>query len=91
MKKNAPITTASYDLCDHPIGRAGRQDMRFRYLPFGNFGGGPSLFNVVHLLLLHTFGALALRLSYALEGSRFFRWCWRHGRPRRSRPTSGPA
>lgn len=91
MKKNAPITTSNFDLCDHRIGRALRQDVRFRYLPFGNFGGGPSLFHVAHLFLLHRVGAWALRVSYALESNRIFRWCWRLGKPRRNRSTSAPA
>ena len=90
MKNDAPITTRSFDLRDHGIGRTLRQDLRFRFLPFGSYGGGPSIFILARLLLLHHVGMPALRVAYALESSRVFRSLLRLrkriGSPRTSRP-----
>ena len=88
MSRDKNITTRHYDLCDHPIGRAIRQDVRFRYLPFGHFAGGPNLFFWLQAALLHRLGGCALRISYALESSRLFRACWRLDKRLGSRPAS---
>jgi|GEM_PF-7048158 hypothetical protein len=81
MKKMAPITTRRFDLRDHAIGRTMGQDLRFRYLPFGSYGGGPSLFILARLFLLHTLGGLALRVAYALEDSGMIKGLARLRRP----------
>ncbi len=81
MKKMSPITTRHFDLRDHTISRTMRQDLRFRYLPFGSYGGGPSIFILARLFLLHRLGGLALRLAYVLEGSRAIKWLARLRRP----------
>ena len=88
MKKMAPITTRHFDLRDHGIGRTLGQDLRFRYLPFGSYGGGPSIFILARLVVLHTLGGVALRVAYALEASGLLKWLMRLRRPPGSPRTS---
>ncbi len=56
------ITTGGWDLRRHSIWRSLRQDVRSRFIPFGNFGGGPNLFFIARLLVLHVFGRLFVAL-----------------------------
>lgn len=61
------LTTANYDIRGHSIWRVLRQDMIFRVLPFGSFGGGPNLVFIARLLLLHTMGGVGVWL-YSRSG-----------------------
>ncbi|HMP89106.1 MAG TPA: hypothetical protein PJ991_02835 [Kiritimatiellia bacterium] len=56
------ITTADHDIRGHSIWRILRQDMIFRVLPFGLFGGGPNLKFVAKMLFLHVFGKAGIWL-----------------------------
>lgn len=58
--KQLRVTTARYDIRSHSVWRALKQDVLSRVIPFGNFGGGPNLFYIAKLILVHTFGALAI-------------------------------
>lgn len=61
QRRKQPITTRSYDMTGHTIWRALRQELIFRILPFGSFGGGPNLFFVARLIVLHAVGGLMAR------------------------------
>ena len=59
--------TQRYDLAGHPAGRIMRQDLIFRILPIGSFGGGPDLKLIVTFWSLHTFGRALFALKMRLE------------------------
>lgn len=60
MKRIAPITTPGHDLQDHGFGRIARQVLRGKFVPFGHYGGGPSLFVALRLLWWRMLGRCAI-------------------------------
>lgn len=60
--RQVKITNNSFDIRSHSIWRVLKQDIRFRFMPLGNFGGGPNLFYIGRLLMLHTAGRLGISL-----------------------------
>lgn len=61
------ITSARHDITGHGIGRVLKQNLIFRLIPIGNFGGGPNLKFLVELWGLHTFARLYYALKIRLE------------------------
>lgn len=56
--RDKKTTTVFFDLANHSILRALRQELMFRIFPFGSFGGGPNLFFLARLMMLHIAGGL---------------------------------
>lgn len=66
MGRPQPLTNRQYDIRGHSIWRVLRQELIFRVMPFGSFGGGPNLFYIARLLLVHTVGRLWFFLAVPL-------------------------
>ena len=65
--KTQRVTSAQYDITGHRISRVLKQNLIFRLIPIGNFGGGPNLKFLVELWGLHTFARLYYALKIRLE------------------------
>jgi hypothetical protein len=68
MSENAkPVTTGRFDVQGNTISRVIKQDLIYRVLPVGSFGGGPNLKFLVGLWLLHHVGRPLMWLSVRFE------------------------
>jgi hypothetical protein len=63
-----PVTTGRVDLQGNTISRVIKQDLTYRVLPVGSFGGGPNLKFLAGLWLLHHVGRPLMWLSVRFEG-----------------------
>ena len=63
-----PVMTSRFDVQGNTISRVIKQDLIFRVLPIGSFGGGPNLKFLVGLWLLHYVGRPLLWLRVRFEG-----------------------
>ena len=61
------VTTSNFDISGNSIGRVLRQELRFRLIPIGNFGGGPNLKFLLRLWVLHKFGRILCRLALKIR------------------------